>query len=331
MTRVQLTAAIVGLGVLVTGCAGAAGTAVVVLDSNTHPMAVAAAAPASTPPTTVATTVPTTVAPTTAPTTTLPPGPQPVAPLAVPLARARQGQNNPNVAALKARLLQLGFWVDGNTSRYTFYTAQAVMAFQKDQGLPRTGRADATTVARLSSARFRVSSKSTTGDLVEIDKAKQILYIVRKGKVEWAVNTSTASGRYYAATGKRTGTRYHEFASTPVGVYHVYRQHPNGWWEGDLGRIYRPKYFDGGRAIHGMTVIPGYPASHGCVRVSTAFMDYVWSANLIPLGVSVWIHDGTGTNPPPPPNAALPAPPPPVAVTTPAPKIPNLPAFPFGN
>jgi peptidoglycan hydrolase-like protein with peptidoglycan-binding domain len=247
-----------------------------------------------------------TIAPTTTPPTTvalvpaLPTGPKPVPvpALETPLAPARQGQTNPAVKAIEDRLLQLGFWVDAADGKYTFVTSQAVMAFQKDEGLPRTGVADAATVDRMTKATQRVMARAFTGDLVEVDKGRQLLFIVRRGQAVWAVNTSTASGQFYAATGKNSGMLYREHAVTPAGTYQVDRQRPNGWWEGDLGRIYRPKYFDGGRAIHGMTNIPGYPASHGCVRVSTPFMDYVWDQNLLPLGGTVWVHEGKGENMP---------------------------------
>ena len=46
----------------------------------------------------------------------------------------------------------------------------------------------------------------------------------------------------------------------------------------------------GGVAIHGSTSIPAYPASHGCIRVSTAFMDTVWAYNLIPFRSTVWVY-----------------------------------------
>ena len=60
------------------------------------------------------------------------------------------------------------------------------------------------------------------------------------------------------------------------GLHDVYRERPEGWWEGDLGQIYRPKYFVGGVAVHGSNSVPNYPASHGCVRVSVPAMDFIW-------------------------------------------------------
>ena len=32
-------------------------------------------------------------------------------------------------------------------------------------------------------------------------------------------------------------------AVTPEGLFRTTRERPEGWWEGDLGKIYRPKYF----------------------------------------------------------------------------------------
>ncbi|MGA1748009.1 MAG: L,D-transpeptidase [Ilumatobacteraceae bacterium] len=42
--------------------------------------------------------------------------------------------------------------------------------------------------------------------------------------------------------------------------------------------------------MHGSYSIPDYPASHGCVRVSTAAMDWIWDQDLMPMGTPVWVH-----------------------------------------
>ena len=42
-------------------------------------------------------------------------------------------------------------------------------------------------------------------------------------------------------------------------------------------RLWRPRYFNGGIAVHGSPSIPAYPASHGCARVSNAAMDMIWA------------------------------------------------------
>ncbi len=54
-----------------------------------------------------------------------------------------------------------------------------------------------------------------------------------------------------------------------------------------LGDLYRPKYFHGGVAVHGSPSIPGYPASHGCARLSNPAMDLLWDSGLVELGTSV--------------------------------------------
>jgi lipoprotein-anchoring transpeptidase ErfK/SrfK len=114
---------------------------------------------------------------------------------------------------------------------------------------------------------------------------------VQDGKTLWALNTSTGSGIPYSATNHNDPTKIETGdAQTPDGLFQTNRERPEGWWEGDLGRIYRPKYFNGGIAIHGMTSVPNHPASHGCVRVSTMAMDYIWANNLIPLHTTVWVH-----------------------------------------
>lgn len=47
-------------------------------------------------------------------------------------------------------------------------------------------------------------------------------------------------------------------ADTPVGVFHVYRQ-VDGLVTDPLGQLWRPKFFDGGFAIHGDSSVPPVP------------------------------------------------------------------------
>ena len=55
-----------------------------------------------------------------------------------------------------------------------------------------------------------------------------------------------------------------------------------------LGKLYRPLYFKGGFALHGSSSVPGYPASHGCVRTTNADQDYLWDT--VPNGAEVHIY-----------------------------------------
>lgn len=252
-------------------------------------------------PTTVAATVAptaaaavTTLAPTTtvAPTTTIPPSPAIVAVGAPAAAFVAVGTNNgSDTAAVQQRLIDLGFWVNGVDGQYGLTTTQAVMAFQKYVGLEPSARVDQETAAALTDARFRAHGLADAGTLIEVDKDRQLLFFVQDGKTVWVFNTSTGNGQSYIEQDKNTpGEEIEGVSITPNGLHAVTRERAEGWWEGDLGRIYRPKYFVGGVAVHGSNSIPNYPASHGCVRVSVPAMDFIWDSNLMPLGLPVWVH-----------------------------------------
>lgn len=253
--------------------------------STTEPATTTTEAPTTTtePPTT------TTEAPTTT-TTPLPSNVEIAGASDQPL-EAVGGHSGPATAVIQSRLLQLGFWNSGPDGNYGFTTKQAVMAFQKYIGLPPDGLVDQATADFLGSFVEKAHASADTGNLVEVDKAKQLLFIVNDGKTLWTFNTSTGSGIAYEAPNQKDPTKIETGdAVTPEGLFHTTRERPEGWWEGDLGKIYRPKYFHGGVAVHGMTSVPNHPASHGCVRLSTAAMDYIWDQNLMPLHIVVWVH-----------------------------------------
>lgn len=311
--------ALVGLAALtaVTACQSADGSQASPAETVV-PLATAAPTtlPAVTvPPTTVAstTTAPaTTVAPTTAPettttvaetTTTTLPGQVAAMPQAIAAIGTADGDE---AARVQQRLLDLGFWLAVVDGDYGLTTKQAVMAFQKYHGLERSGAVDEITAAALSAPSQRVQARATEGSLVEIDKDRQVLMLVKDGITVWALNVSSGSGQYYLEENQKKPGVYEQGRSvTPSGDYAVNRERPEGWWDGDLGQIYRPKYFNGGIAIHGSGSIPAYPASHGCVRVSTPAMDMIWDSGLVPKGTTVVVYgndvEPTGPRPTLPP------------------------------
>jgi lipoprotein-anchoring transpeptidase ErfK/SrfK len=129
----------------------------------------------------------------------------------------------------------------------------------------------------------RPRAKSSSGYLVEINLKKQLLMLVKGGRVQTIFNTSTGSNHYYVYQGER------RLAVTPRGHYRVYRQ-IDGWRHGPLGPLWRPKYFNGGIAVHGAYSVPPYPASHGCSRVSIAAMNWIWANGKLPLKTRVWVY-----------------------------------------
>ena len=321
---ISLTACAVALTMLASACTGddqtvsptaastpvATATSIAPLTSGSPTMAPTTEAPTSTGPTTSTTsaTTSTTLAPTTtaAPTTTLPA----IAPLN-PALGALGSHGGAETSRLQQRLLELGFWLTGVDGQYGPTTRQAVLAFQKYYGLKRSGTVDSATAAQVSSVTARVQARTGSGSTVEIDKDRQVLFIVQNGLTVWAINTTTGNGQYYLEQNQKDATKFEAGrAVTPSGRFKIYRQRPDGWWEGDLGKIYRPKYFNGGEAMHGMSNVPAYPASHGCVRVSIPAMDMIWGLDFVTKGLPVWVYgnDVDARNKPisPPPPTTVP-------------------------
>ena len=200
--------------------------------------------------------------------------------------------NGAETTRIQLRLIELGFWLDGYDGRFSHTTRQAVMAFQKYSGLEPTGAVDDQTAFALTVASNRaIGISDVPGVLVEVDKDRQLLFLMVEGRLEWALNVSTGSGQFYRERNQKDPNRWEKGRSlTPSGFFVVDRERPQGWWSGDLGEIYRPKYFNGGVAIHGSKVIPNYPASHGCVRVSTSAMDMIWESGLVPRKTMIWVY-----------------------------------------
>ena len=54
--------------------------------------------------------------------------------------------------------------------------------------------------------------------------------------------------------------------------------------------MFNPVYFNYGIAVHGMTNVPVYPASHGCVRIPMHIAQYFPS--MVKNGDMVYVFDG---------------------------------------
>ncbi|HEU5081994.1 MAG TPA: L,D-transpeptidase family protein [Acidimicrobiales bacterium] len=220
------------------------------------------------PPTTTTTAPPTTtttvVPPTT--TTTAPPPPTTLSPW------LREGAGGDDVLALQRRLTELGYWLGTPDGDFGSNTHHAVVALQKVADIDRDGVVGPATLDALDRG-VRPAPQSSSGRVVEIDLARQVLLAVRDGGVQWVFDTST---------GKVAGT-------TPVGHWSVTRQ-IDGLRQSELGLLYRPKYIHEGVAVHGYTSVPAYPASHGCVRVTYPAMDAIWALGLAPVGTPVWVR-----------------------------------------
>ena len=117
---------------------------------------------------------------------------------------------------------------------------------------------------------------------------------VQDGKTLWTFNTSTGSGIAYEAVNKNDPTKIETGdAVTPEGLFHTTRERSEGWWEGDLGKIYKPKYFRGGVAVHGMTSVPNHPVSQDAPLSVRR-----WTSRIRPqpLRITVWCKAAPAAN-----------------------------------
>jgi len=221
---------------------------------------------------------PTTTAP---PTTTVPPTTT-TRPDAASDGKLELGEGGDAVLALQNRLVELGYWLGSADGNYGQLTRQAVMAFQKAEGLGRDGVAGPITRDRLAGAQRQGSRAGGTG--IEIDLERQILMVVEGGQVQWVINTSTGNNETYSSS-----TGGSAVAATPPGSFTIDRE-IDGLREAPLGTLYRPKYFNGGIAVHGSGSIPAHPASHGCARVTNSAMDMLWSSGVAQIGTRVTVY-----------------------------------------
>ena len=195
----------------------------------------------------------------------------------------RPSKVNETVLEAEQLLDTLGYWirsVDGVTDTSTRH---AVVAFQKVEGLKRTGVISAGLVSALQNATRPEPRFSSAGRHVEIDIGRQVLFLVDEpGKVLRILPVSTGNEKPYYEEGKR------QKAHTPGGVFKIYRQ-IKGVRRAPLGMLYYPNYFTGGVAIHGSQSIPPVPASHGCVRIPR-FAEREFSS-LVTVGTYVFVYD----------------------------------------
>jgi peptidoglycan hydrolase-like protein with peptidoglycan-binding domain len=290
MTRSSRGAAVLtAAALLLTGCGSLGGSWVRHGSTPSPPPTSAPSAswtPAVTPtgsaePTTVAPTTPGPSTPEPSPTATPTPTAQPT-PTAKPRTTLLRGDSGPAVLALQQRLSALGYWLGAADGSFGSLTQQAVWAFQKSAGLRRDGVVGPKTRAALAAG---IRPRATLrGDGVEIDLDRQVLLVVRGGAVRTILNTSTGSGEEYTST---SGNR--AIAVTPRGSFTVYRA-VDDYVTNSLGRLWRPRFFHRGIAVHGSPNIPPWPDSHGCARVSNAAIDMIWARDLMPVGSRVLVR-----------------------------------------
>jgi len=193
-------------------------------------------------------------------------------PVAAP--RLGLGSHGRAVRFLERRLRSLGYVLRGVDGRFAWDTTEALYAFQKVRGLSRSGVMSAQVWRALRKARTPIAAVPR-GNHIEVDKARQVLFEVRRGRVVRIVHVSTG------ATG-----------NTPIGRWRVYRKTPGF----NSLSMYYSMYFIGGFAMHGYHSVPPWPASHGCVRLPNWFAPGLYAR--WGHGTTVWVLPTTARGSP---------------------------------
>jgi len=200
----------------------------------------------------------------------------PVAPMTLALAGPDlvKGSSGAEVWLMQARLAERGFWLSDGPASFGEGTRHAVVAYQKFHDIPRTGRLDALTRFHLAGSADRALPLRNNGaHTIEIDLRRQVMIVATAGRTDWVFDISSG----------KSSTR------TPRGSFRIQRQ-INALRRSALGTLWRPKYFTGGYALHGSPSVPAYAASHGCVRMTNAEIDYLWASGLAEVGTPVTVY-----------------------------------------
>ncbi len=183
---------------------------------------------------------------------------------------ATRGSRGPAVAWLEQRLSELSYRPGSIDGKFDHRTKQALIAFQKWEGMKRDGVAGSEVWWRLLGAGRPVPQMVAPGTWIEVDKKRQLLLLCVDGAVERTLSVSTGNARIGIVT--------------PSGVFHITRENTRERYR------YKPLYLRnfGYLAIHGYTNVPAVAASHGCVRTTWADMDELHA--LVPVGTAVYIY-----------------------------------------
>jgi peptidoglycan hydrolase-like protein with peptidoglycan-binding domain len=218
-----------------------------------------------------------------APTTTTEPAPTTTRSI-VPLPGFGYGARGAEVQALEEKLAATHYDVGKVDGYFDGMTMNAVIAFQKVEGLKRSGRATDDVVAKLATTTVPPSMVPGGGARrVEVDILRQVLFLYIDNALYRILPVSTGNEKRYCVDGDCA------YAVTPGGSFRV-TWRVKGWHESRLGKLYNPLFFNGGIAIHGSTSVPTYPASHGCVRIPLAAAE--WFPSVVPRDTPVYVLNG---------------------------------------
>jgi lipoprotein-anchoring transpeptidase ErfK/SrfK len=126
-------------------------------------------------------------------------------------------------------------------------------------------------VRALAAGGERPKSKHGGPAHVEVSLGQQTLMLVRKGgTVARTIHISSGAG-----------------GKTPAGDFNVYSKATMSWSKPFKTWLPFASYFSGGYALHEYPIVPGYPASHGCVRMPSTEAQRVYAFATLHMPVFV--------------------------------------------
>ncbi len=136
----------------------------------------------------------------------------------------KRGSQGAQVLWVEQKLVDLTYRPGSVDGDFDIRTYEAVLAFQKVEGLKRTGVVDSATWASLMTAGVPSPRYSYSGTRIEIDMSRQVLLYIQNGVVTKTIPCSTGKPGW----------------GTKAGSYTINSKSGGGWVTGPLGRMYRP-------------------------------------------------------------------------------------------
>jgi peptidoglycan hydrolase-like protein with peptidoglycan-binding domain len=232
-----------------------------------------------------------------APTTT-------VAPIPGATPTLQKGDHGSDVVRLQQQLLRLGIFpgpTDGNFSTLTEQAVWAAEGWLLDRPVGRqTGAVDATLWSALDGS-APAPRRSGSGTHVEVDLPTQVLVVWTDDKAALVTHVSTGTGKQWCGiqtvdvdiVGRPTSPTTNavcSIATTPGGVFHVYRSLP-GSHNTALGRVTDALFFNYTINLAGAIDVPRGPSSHGGVKVPLAVQQHL--IDLVHVGDKVLVWNGS--------------------------------------
>jgi hypothetical protein len=197
-----------------------------------------------------------------------------------------QGATDRRVAKLQRHLTRLGVFRGEVDGIYGTEIAAAVVAVHKLADIERSSDWAVEDWAIELDHSSILERHPDEPDRVEIDIARQVMFVIRDGQIDAIIPVSSANGAvYWSKNGGPDGG--YVTAATPKGDFTLFK-HIDGWRKNYLGSLYKPWYFPPYYAVHGSSSVPAYPASHGCIRVPIWESDHLDAMFELGLPIHIW-------------------------------------------